>query len=63
MDTQLSLRVKHWMATDPDPLMRQELQALLDSDDSAELEARFAGRLAFGTAGLRGVVGAGPTRM
>ncbi|MGS0690681.1 phospho-sugar mutase [Shewanella sp. 30m-9] len=63
MDTQLSLRVKHWMASDPDPLMRQELQALLDSDDSAELEARFAGRLAFGTAGLRGVVGAGPTRM
>lgn len=63
MDTQLALRVKHWMAADPDPLMRQELQTLLDSGDSAELEARFAGRLAFGTAGLRGVVGAGPTRM
>ncbi|GIU10341.1 MULTISPECIES: phospho-sugar mutase [unclassified Shewanella] len=63
MDTQLSLRVKHWIQSDPDPLMRQELQSLLDSDNSAELEARFAGRLEFGTAGLRGVVGAGPTRM
>ncbi|MCG9730154.1 phospho-sugar mutase [Shewanella sp. Isolate13] len=63
MDTQLALRVKHWMAADPDSAMRQELQALIDSDDSAELEARFSGRLAFGTAGLRGVVGAGPTRM
>ncbi|ABV88047.1 phospho-sugar mutase [Shewanella pealeana] len=63
MDTQLALRVKHWMASDPDPLMRQQLQTLLNSGDSAELEGRFAGRLAFGTAGLRGVVGAGPTRM
>jgi phosphomannomutase len=30
---------------------------------TAELEDRFAGRLVFGTAGLRGAVGAGPNRM
>lgn len=63
MDTQLALRVNHWIASDPDPLMQQELQTLLDAGNETELEARFNGRLAFGTAGLRGVVGAGPTRM
>ncbi|WP_299806672.1 phospho-sugar mutase [uncultured Shewanella sp.] len=63
MDTQLALRVKHWIESDPDPRMQQELQQLVDSGNTNELEARFAGRLAFGTAGLRGIVGAGPTRM
>ncbi|MFT5788450.1 MAG: phosphomannomutase [Shewanella sp.] len=63
MDTQLKFRVQHWLKNDPDPLMRAELQALIDAGDEQALAARFAGRLAFGTAGLRGVVGAGPTRM
>ncbi|MCL1058969.1 phospho-sugar mutase [Shewanella gelidimarina] len=63
MDTQLKFRVQHWLKNDPDPLMRAELQALIDAGDEQAITARFAGRLAFGTAGLRGVVGAGPTRM
>lgn len=63
MDTQLKLRVQNWLNNDPDPLMRAELQALLDANDIDAIAERFAGRLAFGTAGLRGVVGAGPTRM
>ena len=55
-----------WITGDPDPSTRAELAALLDSDGPeavAELEDRFAGRLHFGTAGLRGVVAAGPNRM
>jgi phosphomannomutase len=52
-----------WIAQDPDPATRAELQALIDSGDTAALEERFAGRLDFGTAGLRGEIGAGPTRM
>lgn len=63
MDTQLKFRVQHWLNNDPDPLMCAELQALIDAGDEQALAARFSGRLAFGTAGLRGVVGAGPTRM
>lgn len=63
MDTQLKFRVQNWLNNDPDPLMRAELKALLDANDNEAIAARFAGRLAFGTAGLRGVVGAGPTRM
>lgn len=52
-----------WLSRDPDPQTRSELEALRDSGDLAQLRARFAGRLQFGTAGIRGVVGGGPMRM
>ncbi len=55
--------VEAWIADDPDPRDRAELRQLLKADDEAELRDRFAGRLTFGTAGLRGVVAAGPNRM
>ena len=50
-----------WLAVDPDPETRAELEAILDDENA--LEARFAERLNFGTAGLRGELGAGPNRM
>jgi len=56
-------RAEAWWAEDPDPDTRAELRALLEADDQPELERRFAGRLAFGTAGLRAAIGAGPLRM
>lgn len=58
-----------WIADDPDPLTRAELTALVDAaltgDRTAavDLADRFGATLAFGTAGLRGAVGAGPNRM
>jgi phosphomannomutase len=52
-----------WLAQDPDPDTRAELERVLDSGDEAELEDRFGGKLEFGTAGLRGAIGAGPNRM
>jgi phosphomannomutase len=54
-----------WLADDPDERDRAELRGLLDAGPgaAAELADRFRGRLTFGTAGLRGVVGAGPNRM
>lgn len=55
--------VRDWLADDPDPETRQELSDLLDGDDRAELADRFSGLLGFGTAGLRGPMGAGPNRM
>jgi len=53
------------MADDPDPATREELRALLaqPDTDATDLADRFAGALEFGTAGLRGVIGAGPNRM
>jgi phosphomannomutase len=70
-EAELRAAVERWIADDPDAGDRAELQGLLDSAfggaaDSgalAELRGRFAGRLEFGTAGLRGVVAAGPNRM
>lgn len=63
MNTHLELQLKHWLDKDPDPKTRDELLSLKAEGNETELAARFAGRLAFGTAGLRGVVGAGPMRM
>jgi phosphomannomutase len=59
-------RARAWIADDPDPLTRAELERLLGDPSAgakAELEDRFAARLRFGTAGLRGAVAAGPNRM
>jgi phosphomannomutase len=63
--------IEAWIADDPDRGDQDELRGLLElaatgadpGDAEAELRNRFAGRLTFGTAGLRGAVGAGPNRM
>jgi phosphomannomutase len=60
---ELRTAVEAWLDDDPDERDQAELRALLNSGDGAELADRFAGRLTFGTAGLRGAVGAGPNRM
>jgi phosphomannomutase len=65
-----------WLADDPDPDTRAELAAVLasagaaDAADAADaagpvadLADRFGAHLEFGTAGLRGALGAGPNRM
>ncbi len=55
-----------WRDAEPDDDIRAELDALIDSarsGDADELAARFAGRLQFGTAGLRAAVAAGSMRM
>lgn len=59
----LLARAGAWLAEDPDPDTREELAKLIAAEDTPELTARFAGTLQFGTAGLRGELGAGPMRM
>ncbi|MEN9620461.1 MAG: phosphomannomutase, partial [Actinomycetota bacterium] len=60
---------KAWLDQDPDPVTRAELEALIpaaESGDAAAMDAlrdRFDTRLTFGTAGLRGELGAGSNRM
>ncbi len=53
---------KRWLEAElEDAALTAELQAIADNDD--EIKERFAVALKFGTAGLRGVLGAGSNRM
>ena len=68
INADLSAQVISWLAQDPDPLTRSELETLFaaahtDSSAALELADAFAAPLEFGTAGLRGKLGAGSNRM
>ena len=63
MNAALIEEVKAWIADDPDPVTAAHLQSLLDAGDEAALKPLFSGFLQFGTAGLRGPIGAGPSCM
>jgi len=52
-----------WIGEDPDPKTRNQLQKWLEEDAVSEIESCFQGFLEFGTAGLRGALGPGPSRM
>lgn len=51
-----------WIARADDPTVQEQLQALKAGDETAVRDA-FYQDLAFGTGGLRGIIGAGPNRM
>ena len=59
----LRKEVLAWIEEDPDPKTRRQLQNWLDAGAESELTSCFQGFLEFGTAGLRGALGPGPSRM
>jgi phosphomannomutase len=67
--TELIAQARAWLAQDPDPETRSELESLIVAAEAGSAEAvddlhsRFDTRLEFGTAGLRGEIAAGPNRM
>ncbi|WP_296632718.1 phospho-sugar mutase [Rhodoluna sp.] len=63
MNSELLAAAKAWAAQDPDKETRHELISLIAAGDEAGIAARMNTRLEFGTAGLRGELGAGPNRM
>jgi phosphomannomutase len=65
-DPALIQRARAWMQADPDPRTAAELALEIERNERGErgdLADRMAGPLEFGTAGLRGVLGAGESRM
>jgi phosphomannomutase len=66
---ELSAHARAWADDDPDPQTRAELAAVVQAAQAgdgaalADLADRFDGTLEFGTAGLRGELGAGSNRM
>ncbi|MGH3267122.1 MAG: phospho-sugar mutase, partial [Trebonia sp.] len=69
MSDELIAAAKAWLDQDPDAMTRAELHPLIVAAEAGntealkDLHARFDARLEFGTAGLRGTLGAGPNRM
>ena len=63
MNADLVAEVQAWITDDPDPATAAELATLLDKKDEKALQKYFAGFLQFGTAGLRGPLGPGPSSM
>ena len=56
-------QARNWIDQDPDAETVAELEKLISGSDEAGLADRFGQRIGFGTAGLRGLLGAGPNRM
>jgi phosphomannomutase len=56
-------QARSWIDQDPDAETVAELEKLISESDEAGLLDRFGQRIGFGTAGLRGLLGAGPNRM
>lgn len=69
LSPEIQQRAQQCRRDDPDPDTQAELDTLLASADSgdaaaiADLNERFRTQLSFGTAGLRGLLGAGDNRM
>jgi phosphomannomutase len=63
LDQKLIDEVHAWIDDDPDPKTAEQLESYLASGNEEALAQCFSGFLTFGTAGLRGALGPGPSHI
>ncbi|MEO1050802.1 MAG: phospho-sugar mutase [Bacteroidota bacterium] len=63
MSQEIHDKANKWLASNIDDASKQEIQSMLDAEDSTELVEAFYKDLEFGTGGLRGIMGVGSNRM
>lgn len=63
MDSSIQILVNEWLRLDQDASTRAEIKKLVAENNISELQLRLQKRIAFGTAGLRGRMEAGFSRM
>ena len=64
LDSKIKSQADYWASAEVfDADTRKEIKDLIDKNDDAEITERFYRDLEFGTGGLRGILGAGTSRM
>lgn len=63
LDSQTQKAVENWLNGDYDQETKARIQHLVDENNEEALTDAFYKKLAFGTGGLRGIMGDGPNRM
>jgi len=63
MDSEVKNKALEWLNSNIDQEAKDDIQRMLDAEDSAELVDSFYKDLEFGTGGLRGIMGIGSNRM
>ncbi|KAI9915011.1 hypothetical protein PsorP6_007494 [Peronosclerospora sorghi] len=63
LDEQWLVKAQEWAHWDVNAETKALIQQLIESKDVERLQQLFSGRVAFGTAGLRAVMGPGPSAM
>jgi phosphoglucomutase len=64
LNADISKKANYWASSEVfSPSVRSEIETLISASDNKELTDRFYKDLEFGTGGLRGIMGAGTSRM
>lgn len=63
LDSEIQKEIDHWLSSEYDDATKARIEKLIAEKNEKELVDAFYKKLAFGTGGLRGLMGDGPNRM